>query len=233
MYHIASEETYQHGEIVFKEGSSGDWVYVVRSGKVEISKTIEKNKYIIEVLEPGDIFGEVSFIGGMGRISTAQAVGETTVGIVDREFLDREFNKLSEDFRLILVATAHRVKKMTERASEFTVRKEPRTSKVLPVMFKFGDTLIKGHLANMTTWGLFIKTDNPLDPGHKFSLKLNLPGVPETLNLKCEVVWSRKQAEGAHRPQGMGIKFRDIDMNEYRKLKDYLSKRIDNIGSVQ
>ncbi len=224
MYHIASEETYQHGEVIFKEGSSGDWVYVVQAGKVEISKTIKNNKYVIEVLGPGDIFGEIAFIGGMGRITTAEAVGETTIGVIDREFLDREFNKLSEDFRLILVAVAHRVKKMSQRVSDFTARKDARISKILPVMFKFGDTLIKGHLANMSTWGLFIKTDNPLEPGHKFSLKLNLPGVSETLKLKCEVVWARKQAEGEHRPQGMGIKFRDIDMQDYRILKDYISE---------
>ncbi|MBE9582495.1 MAG: cyclic nucleotide-binding domain-containing protein [Proteobacteria bacterium] len=225
MYNIASVEDYHHGEIIFREGSSGDWIYVVQSGGVEISKTVNNNKYVIEVLEQGDIFGEVGFIGGMGRIATALAVGETKVGVIDREFLDQEFNKLSEDFRVILVAIAHRVKKMTERATEFTVRREARISKVLPVMFKFGDTLIKGHLGNMSTWGLFIRTNNPLDPGHRFSLKLDLPGIKEALKLKCEVVWTRTKAEGPHRPQGMGIKFRDIDMKDYRVLKQYIQEQ--------
>jgi len=225
MYNIASEESYHHGEIIFKEGSSGDWVYVVQSGGVEIYKTVGSNKYVIETLEQGDVFGEVAFIGGMGRIATAQAVGETTLGIIDKDFLDKEFNKLSEDFRVILVAVARRVKKMTERASDFTSRKEPRTTKVLPVMFKLGETFIKGYLGNMSTWGLFIRTDNPLKPGHKFSLKLNLPGVEGTLKLRCEVVWVREQAEGPHRPQGMGIKFRDIDMQDYRILKQYIKEQ--------
>jgi len=40
MYHIASEETYKDGQVILEEGSSGDWVYVVLSGSVEISKTI-------------------------------------------------------------------------------------------------------------------------------------------------------------------------------------------------
>ncbi len=222
MYNIAGEETYHHGEVIFKEGSSGDWVYVVQEGAVEISKTAKGHKYIIEVLEQGDVFGEVSFIGGMGRIATAQSVGETKLGIIDRDFLTSEFNKLSEDFRLILIAVAQRVKKMTDRASDFTARKEPRVAKVLPVMFKFGEQLIKGYLGNMSTWGLFIRTDNALNPGHKFSLKLDLPGINETLKLKCEVVWTRTKAEGPHRPPGMGIKFRDIEMKDYRILKQYI-----------
>ena len=225
MYNIASEETYHHGEVIFKEGSSGDWVYVVQSGDVEISKTVNGKKYVIETLEKGDIFGEVGFIGGMGRIATAKAIGEVSLGIIDREFLTSEFNKLSEDFRLILVAVAHRVKKMTDRATEFSTRKETRFARVLPVVFKIGDKYIKGYLGNMSTWGLFIRTDSPLNPGHRFSLKLNLPGIKETLKLKCEVVWNRAKAEGAHRPAGMGIKFRDIDMQDYRTLKQYISEQ--------
>ena len=225
MFNIAGEETYHHGEIIFKEGSSGDWVYVVQSGSVEISKTTQGHKYVIEILEKGDIFGEVGFIGGMGRIASAQAIGETTVGIIDRDFLTSEFNKLSEDFRVILVAVAQRVKKMTDRASQYTVRKEARVAKVLPVMFKFQDKFIKGHLGNMSTWGLFIRTDNPLNPGHKFSLKLDLPGIKNPLKLKCQVIWTRTKPEGPHRPPGMGIKFRDIDMKDYRTLKEYIKEQ--------
>jgi uncharacterized protein (TIGR02266 family) len=225
MFNIVSEETYHHGEVIFKDGSPGDWVYVVQNGSVEISKTLDGKKYVIEVLEKGDVFGEVGFIGGMGRISTATAIGDTTVGIVDKEFLTNEFNKLSEDFRLILVAVAHRVKKMTDRATRYSARKEPRVARVLPVVFKIGEKYIKGYLGNMSTWGLFIRTDNPLNPGHKFSLKLNLPGIKETLKLKCEVVWTRTKSEGAHRPRGMGIKFRDIDMQDYRTLKQYISEQ--------
>ncbi|NVM57881.1 MAG: cyclic nucleotide-binding domain-containing protein, partial [Desulfobacterales bacterium] len=115
MYHIASEETYRDRQTIFEEGSYGDWVYVVQSGAVEISKTVGGHKFIIEVLQQGDVFGEIGFIASMGRIATAQAVGDTTVGVIDREFLDREFNKISEDFRVILVALAHRFKKVTDR----------------------------------------------------------------------------------------------------------------------
>ena len=41
MFNIASEETYQDGQVIIKEGTTGDWVYVVLSGSVEISKTVE------------------------------------------------------------------------------------------------------------------------------------------------------------------------------------------------
>ncbi len=222
---IASEETYRHGDIIYEEGSSGNWIYVVQSGGVEISRKADGKQFIMEVLEKGDIFGEIGFMSDVGRVATARAVGGTTVGIIDKDFLDREFNRLSEDFRLILVATAHRVKKITDRACDFTARKERRVPSVLQVIFKFGDTSIDGYLANISTWGLFIKTDRPLKAGQKFSLKLNLPDIAEPVKLKCEVVWERTQAKGPRQPPGMGIKFRDIDMKDYKLLKQYVERQ--------
>ncbi len=43
-YNIAHEETYHDGDIIFEEGKSGDWVYIVLSGSVEVYKTISGSK---------------------------------------------------------------------------------------------------------------------------------------------------------------------------------------------
>ena len=113
MFTLVSEEVYEDGQIIFKENSSGNWVYVVLSGSVEVFKMIGKKKFVIEVLKEGEVFGELSFIGGIKRTATVMAIGKTTVGVIDRDSLDREFNKISSDFRSILVAIVRRFKKMT------------------------------------------------------------------------------------------------------------------------
>lgn len=115
MFNVASEETYQDGQVIFEEGSSGDWVYVILSGQVEIFKSVGGKKVVIEVLQPEDVFGELGFLGGFERTATAMAIGETTVGIIDRTSLDEEFNKLSSDFRIILGAVVERFRKMIDR----------------------------------------------------------------------------------------------------------------------
>jgi CRP/FNR family transcriptional regulator, cyclic AMP receptor protein len=114
MYQIATEETFQDGQIIFDEGSSGDWVYVIDSGAVELSKKVEGKKIVIEILQPGDIFGELAFIAHVPRTATARAVGLTTVGVIDRTFLDQEYNKLSQYFQVILRTLALRLKRTTE-----------------------------------------------------------------------------------------------------------------------
>ena len=114
MFQIASEETYQDGQIIFKEGTFGDWVYVIEEGTVEISKDVEGNKVIIEVLGPEEIFGEMAFLIDIPRTATARSIGATTLGIVDRQYLDEEFNKLSANFQSILKTLVLRLKKATE-----------------------------------------------------------------------------------------------------------------------
>jgi CRP-like cAMP-binding protein len=130
MYHIASKETYKDGQIIFKEGSSGNWIYVVLSGSVEISKTIGGKKSMLSVLEPDEVFGELGYLGYIKRTATVRAVGETTVGVIDRTFLDKEFNRLSGYFRTILVAVVKRFGNMIDRTCKFSSRKEARAQKM-------------------------------------------------------------------------------------------------------
>jgi len=117
---IALEETHEDGEVIFKEGNSGDWVYVVLSGAVEVSKAVDGIRFVLSILKPGEVFGELALIGAVKRSATTRAVGRTTVGIIDRRFLDTEFNKLSTDFRTVLVAMVDRFIKTMDRAREFS-----------------------------------------------------------------------------------------------------------------
>jgi len=130
MYPLASKETYENGQIIFKEGSYGDWIYVVLSGSIEISKTTRERKTTIAVLDPGEVFGELGYLGAIKRTATAQAIGKTSLGILDRTFMDKEFNQLSGYFRSIVVALVKRFRNLIERA-EFSSRKESRIQKDL------------------------------------------------------------------------------------------------------
>jgi CRP/FNR family cyclic AMP-dependent transcriptional regulator len=107
----SGRETYEAGEVIFKEGSHGTAVYVLSSGKVEISRTVNGKKTPLEVLGPGDVFGEMSFIDPAPRSATATAVEDTVLEIVDEDFLDREFKQISTDFREILFALVRRLRK--------------------------------------------------------------------------------------------------------------------------
>ncbi|MFX0203929.1 MAG: cyclic nucleotide-binding domain-containing protein [Candidatus Hodarchaeota archaeon] len=225
MFNIASEETYEDGQIIFREGGSGNWVYVVLSGSVEIYKTIEGQKYVIEVLQPGEIFGELSFLGGIKRTGTVRAIGESTIGIIDREALDSEYNKLSSDFRVILMAMVKRFEKLTDRAVYLTTRKEEHVEKSLTLTFKSPQSFVQAYARNRGGHGIFIRTDNPLRDGEQFLLNMHLPGLSRPMNIKCEVIWTRKPGIGGDKGQpGMGIKFYKMSHRDNQILKQYTDR---------
>lgn len=78
---------------------------------MEVSKIVHGKKAHLEILGPGDIFGEMSFIDPAPRSATATAVEDTVLELVDKDFLDGEFNQMSSDFREILCALVRRLRK--------------------------------------------------------------------------------------------------------------------------
>lgn len=114
MLPITSHETYEDGKVIFEEGSFGDWLYIIESGNVELSKNIKGGRVIIQTLSEGDILGELAFLANIPRTATATAIGETVIGVVDREFLDNEYNKISQYFQQIIRTLALRLRKTTD-----------------------------------------------------------------------------------------------------------------------
>ena len=222
---IAAEERYQYGDIIYNEGNSGDWVYVILSGSVELSKTVQGHKYIIEVLKPGDIFGAIEFVGGLKRTTTARSIGDTIIGVIDREFIDNEYNQLSQQFRSILGSLIIRNRCLLDRACSFREREEPRAQRILNVTYKDRESFMSAYSVNVSAGGLFIQTDNFLQPGNRFILGLQLPDIPNRLQINCEVIWARKRDNSQPtQVPGMGVKFLKISKTDHQTLEKFLEE---------
>ena len=85
-------ETYQQGDVILEEGTHGSGVYILSSGKVQISKIVQGKRVVLDILGPGDMFGEMSYLDPAPRSATATALEHTVLEILDKDFLDREFN---------------------------------------------------------------------------------------------------------------------------------------------
>jgi CRP/FNR family transcriptional regulator len=67
-------------------GDSSDQVYLLRSGRVKICKsTPEGKEWILTLVEPGEIFGELALTGEEARQDTAEAVEDVVLATVRRE----------------------------------------------------------------------------------------------------------------------------------------------------
>lgn len=221
MYVTTTEETYKDGQIILEEGTYGDWVYVIESGSVDIIKKIGDKEVVIERLKKGEFFGELGYIAKVPRIVSAKAVGETTVGLLDKVLLDAEFNKLSSNFRTILRTLSLRLVKTTRIAAEVILRrKDRRIKKVLELQFKRKGELIKAYSRNVSAGGIFIDTEDPMAQGERFMLNLCLPNDPQPLRIECEVSWTRRvTVDPKSRPLGMAVKFVKMSHEDLSKIK--------------
>jgi uncharacterized protein (TIGR02266 family) len=227
MFVIASEKTYADGEIVFKEGSSGDWIYIVLSGSVEISKTVGEKKVIFGVLKPEDVFGELSFFSGIKRTTTAKAMGDTTLGIIDRDSLDHEFNRLPHHFRAIIRNMALRYEDLINKFSEFSPPTEEKIPKRLSLTFRDAQAFKRAYADELSKGGLFIKTKKPLKKGEKFILSLKLFELNDPIQIQSEVEWTRIHSKDPiKQPPGMRIKFCETDENIDHIFIDYIQNNL-------
>ncbi|QWR78431.1 Crp/Fnr family transcriptional regulator [Candidatus Magnetomonas plexicatena] len=120
MRRIAVKETYKDGQVIFKESSYGEGTYVILSGKVHIVKKVKNVDLVIATLEKGDYFGEMSYLDRQPRSASAVAVGDVQCGLLDKNFLEDEINKTSEEFKLILTTLVERLRQTTSQLVSLT-----------------------------------------------------------------------------------------------------------------
>ncbi|MEG4235523.1 ATP-binding protein [Microcoleus sp. Pol11C3] len=85
---IAVVESFAEETLVFEQGETADFLYLVLEGKVEFSKRIENNKYqTVAVAGPDDYFGELGVLDGEPRSARAVAVAGSTLAKIAREEL--------------------------------------------------------------------------------------------------------------------------------------------------
>jgi len=88
------EKIFQLGEVIIEENSFGHSAYVIKSGKVEISKKNKKGeKIILAILGERQIFGEMGLIEDKPRSATVMALEEVKVEEIDRDLFNELLKK--------------------------------------------------------------------------------------------------------------------------------------------
>lgn len=67
------------GTVLFREGESGDRMYVIKSGRVRIFKRVFDTEVAVEELGPGEFCGELALVNKQPRAVSAIVVREATV----------------------------------------------------------------------------------------------------------------------------------------------------------
>lgn len=80
---------YKKGEIIIQEGTKGQEMYFISSGKVNVFKMINEEKVELQTLGQDDFFGEMSLVLEDQRTASVEALEDTEVkGFSKETFLD-------------------------------------------------------------------------------------------------------------------------------------------------
>lgn len=105
----SSETSFSKNEVIFLESDEGDSLFVIKKGKVKISRMNEDGKEVIlAILKDGDFFGEMSIFDGQCRSATVTAINESEVIILRRD----DFMNIIEKDPLISISL---LREMTRR----------------------------------------------------------------------------------------------------------------------
>ena len=95
-------KVYHDGDSIIQQGETGDCMYVVQSGQVEVVHATEGKDRRLALLGEGDFFGEMAIFDRDVRSATVRAKGEVRVLTVDRAtFLRRISEDPSLAFRIV------------------------------------------------------------------------------------------------------------------------------------
>ena len=102
---LATQRGYRRGEIVFSAGDAGDALFGVVSGRIRISTgNADGREIFLNIMEPGDTFGEIALLDGGTRTATATAIEAAELVSIRREpffeLLEREPKAALELLRL-------------------------------------------------------------------------------------------------------------------------------------
>jgi CRP-like cAMP-binding protein len=93
---------YKDGEVIIKQGESGNCMYVIQSGQVEVLREKDGKEVQLAIRKTGDFFGEMALFSREVRSATIRALGDARVLTVDRKNL---LNSIQKDpslaFRII------------------------------------------------------------------------------------------------------------------------------------
>ncbi|WP_461208860.1 cyclic nucleotide-binding domain-containing protein [Desulfocurvus sp. DL9XJH121] len=103
--------------VIFGEGTKGDSAYLLKEGRVEISKMVDGKKKVFAILKPVSMFGEMAILlGDEKRTATAVALEDSKVVEVRKDAFEEFVRQSPPMIATLLNVLVHRLKTATAKS---------------------------------------------------------------------------------------------------------------------
>jgi CRP/FNR family transcriptional regulator, cyclic AMP receptor protein len=113
---VAVPRRWERGEVVFREGDTGDTCYLIKSGAVLLTREHQDGRMVaIAECRAGAMFGELAMFRGETRSATAEAIEPTEAVALLAPDMTRLIRGNPDIATELLASLAERVSRTTER----------------------------------------------------------------------------------------------------------------------
>jgi len=115
------------GEILFREGDPSEAMYVVKSGRIAITKAKGESDVTLAELGPGDLLGEMAFFDEKPRSATASVLQDTVVIELPFRALNTQLASFPEWLKAIMKAVNVHLRNANTRIKQLERSEEEET----------------------------------------------------------------------------------------------------------
>jgi CRP-like cAMP-binding protein len=110
---------YKAGEVIFRQGDTGNCMFVIQDGEVEAIAEANGKEYLLRKMGPNDFFGEMALFEKETRTATVRATKPTRLLSIDKKnFLGGIHEDPSLAFRVVKTMS-HRIRDLTDRLARY------------------------------------------------------------------------------------------------------------------
>lgn len=113
---------YNTGDIIVSEGDTGDCMYVIQEGTVEVIQTVDRRNINVAYLKEGDFFGEMAMFENENRPVSVRAMGKVRVLTIEKKNFLRRIHEDSSFAFNIIKNLSHRISILYKNYSELKAK---------------------------------------------------------------------------------------------------------------
>lgn len=129
--------SYETDTAVYSQGEPATLCFVLREGRVRLSKRVRNAERSLSVLRPGELFGEEALIDGAARSAGATALTPVTVLALNRETFGELLAGDPEMSRVLVGQLVARLRHTEEQLENAMLRDQP--SRIVNTLLRMAD----------------------------------------------------------------------------------------------
>lgn len=118
---------YKDGELIIKQGTTGNCLYVIQEGLVEVIKETPEGEVKVAELGETEFFGEMGLFEEDVRSCTVRAIGDAKILTIDKRNLYKSIHQDSSLAYRLLEKMSNRLREANKmiKSGEFETRDDP------------------------------------------------------------------------------------------------------------